>query len=396
MAKLDDIVEKINGLKSKAFDWNRDLDNVVSELGDLYFNAEIDHGNYYLTMLEQYWKMNLPREQILTGENLRNLTEEEKKWFYKYGNFKDDVPFKIAVSLHWFINVKEHYVKVLINRGIVTKFTTPKEDYGKMYTATIGLETKRPYEVIEFKLNRLNDSFANIRDTLNKLIEAFEYSRAHYIGDDFNSVVKYDMIKYWGNEELADHTPILDPEFQETGRPEIIKIPHPHKKVSVAEEKDFLRIINGAGFNEIKWPTSDDVQEKYHFDESHEPMEFKTSITGRKTYVDTNSVTYSFSNKRDADNFFYSAIEFVNNYGVKPTIHTDQKPVKIDKLEKRYYSNRWPMAKTAEESEELEKTLTHYFVSITKFHDTPIFKEEIWEMGIVFEISNKFVYGYFN
>ncbi|MBR6611975.1 MAG: hypothetical protein IKK93_06985 [Campylobacter sp.] len=392
MAKIDDILNKIQELKNNTFNWNRDLNDVVQRLNDLNFNAEIDHGNYYVTTLEQIWLLDVPKEQIQAGENLHTLTPEEREWYYKYNNFRDIERFTIAVSTHWFINAREQYVRVLINRDKLKNLTNPKEDYGNLYTIYNSNENKNPQEWVEFKLTKLEDQYAELRETLEKLMTIFEYSKKHRTRlHDLDHLVRYDVAQYFGNKD--GH--MIDDEYKETAAPELIKVQAPHRKVDVSKEYDFVNLIKNPGFDEIKWPTSDDVG-IYTFDERHEPIEFSTSTTGRKISRDTNSITFSFTNKRDADNFLFSAIEYINNNnsGVKPNIH--DKPIKINMLEKHYLSNKWPMANSQEESVELERTLTHYFVSITKFHDTPIFKEEIWENGIVFEVTNMYTTGYHN
>lgn len=393
MAKIDDILNKIQELKNNTFDWNRDLNDVVQRLNDLSFNAEIDHGNYYITTLEQIWLLDVPKEQIQEGENLHTLTDEERSWFYKYGKLRESGPFKIANSTHWFINAREQYVRVLINRGTLKTLKSPKEDYGELYTAYNSADLKKSPEWVEFKLKKLDDQYSELRETLEKLMTVFEYSKTHRTRlHDLDKIVKYDVAQYWGNKEKR----IIDDEYQETAAPELVKVQAPHKKVDVSREFDFVNLIKAPGFDEIKWATSDDVS-GLTFDERHEPIEFKTSATGRKVYVDTNSVTFAFTSKRDADNFLFSAIEYFNNdlNRIQPTIHVEN-PIKIEKLEKHYLSNKWPLANTPEESAEYERTLTHYFVSVTKFHDTPVFKEEIWENGIVYELTNMYTFGYHN
>lgn len=397
MAKIDDILSKIQELKDNTFNWNRDLRDVVQRLNDLNFKAEIDHGNYYITTLEQIWLLDAPREQIQAGENIHTLTEEERQWFYKYGKLRESGPWKIASSTHWFINAREQYVRVLINRGILKEFNSPKEDYGELYTAYNSVEGRKAPEWVEFKLTKLEDQYSDLRETLEKLMTIFEYAKTHRTRlHDLDHLIKYDVALYWGNEEAAEHKHIIDDEYQETSTPELIKVQAPRKRVDISREFDLVNILKSPGFDEIKWPTSDDVSE-LTFDESHEPIEFKTSTTGRKISVDTNSVTFSFTSRIDADNFLFSAIDYFNNsYArIEPTIHIE-KPAKITMLEKHYLSNKWPIANNPEESTKLEKTLTHYFVSVTKFHDTPVFKEEIWENGIVYEVTNMHTFGYHN
>jgi hypothetical protein len=397
MAKIDEVLNKIQELKDNTLDWNRDLNAIVDRINNLYFNAEIDHGNYYLTTLEQIWYLDVPKEQIMSGENLHSLTDEEREWFYKYGKFKEPRKFKIANSTHWFINVREQYVRVLINRGSLKEFKGPKEDYGQLYTQYNSEDNKKPTEWVEFKLNKLDDQYSDLRETLQKIMTIFEYCRLNHVClPGLENIVKLDISLGWGNESAANFRHVIDDEYQETARPEIIKVRKPFKKVDISKETDLISLLKGPGFDEVKWPTSDDVGQ-YTFDESHEPINFETSKTGRRISIDTNSVTFAFENKLDADNFLFSAIDYINNdnSGIKPSIHLDQ-PIKITQLEKHYISNKWPMANNAEESAEYERTLTHYFVSVTKFHDTPVFKEEIWEMGIVFELTNKYDFGFHN
>jgi hypothetical protein len=101
-----------------------------------------------------------------------------------------------------------------------------------------------------------------------------------------------------------------------------------------------------------------------------------------------NGIKKEFTSLKEADNYFYSLVDYINLLKIKPTIHPTADVQKIASLEKHYLSGKWPIAKTAEESESLAKELTRYNVYVTKFHDTVVVKEEIWEMGIVYIITN--------
>ena len=103
---------------------------------------------------------------------------------------------------------------------------------------------------------------------------------------------------------------------------------------------------------------------------------------------DNNGLTKNFNTLFEAESYFYSIIDFINKGNIKPEVHPLNSPQHIDFVEKHYLSDKWPMARDEAESARLEEELTKYVVSVTRFHDEIALKLEVWEMGIVYIVTN--------
>ena len=108
MSKLDDLLEKFDELDTKSFNYNRDYAEVMRQIDELSFIGEIDHKNYYLSMLEQIF---VQRENSDIWD-LITLNDDQREEFYTKG-YISDFPngFKIADSLHIYISSVEKYVQ---------------------------------------------------------------------------------------------------------------------------------------------------------------------------------------------------------------------------------------------------------------------------------------------
>lgn len=353
MSKLDNLIEAINEYTDGVFDYNKQLHELMDQFNELSFIGEIDHGIYYLTQVEQIYKCDS------NGcDQLYTLTYEERENYYKTGKLPKEICcYKIASSVHWYVNPKEKFVKVFVNRNTIKSLSTPKEDYGKIYEE---FSKKKWSETAQFKLDEIDDNV--VRNTFNKIIKVMEFSKMHELPNgDWDFKVQQDMAKYWGN--ISQH--IVDDEYQETLRPELIKIPHKHKTVSMMNHSSFIDLLMSPGFDDIDW---DNI----------------------------GNFNISFDNALEAENFFYSAIDYINNARIKPTVHPTREPQLIKKVEKHYLSGKWPTAATQEEAYELEKKLTKYEVNVTKFHDDIVIRMQVWEFGIVYFVTNLWTPGAMN
>lgn len=349
MSKLDNLLNEFDEIDKKTFNYNRDYAEVMRQLDELSFIAEIDKGNYYISMVEQVFEID---------ENgyfeLITLTDEQRESFYRKRTIPGIGNFKIANSIHIYISGKEQYVQVFVSRGIIKELGDPQDDYGKVYTEYNREQLRRPGEKAEFKINELKEDDIG-RVVLSKLVKAFELSKVNSIDvDKFDLKVQQDMAKHWGN--LNNNDKLIDKEYQETDRPELIKIPQPHKRYDVANDIELRNIIYGTGFDEINY--------------------------------EANGVTRQFQGVNGANAVFYSIIDFVNNAQIPRIMHPTRDPQVIMSVEKHYLSGKWPIAKDEAESEELKQKLTKYEVAVTKFHDDIVVKLEVWEMGIVYVITN--------
>lgn len=355
MSRLDELLDKFDELDKKTFNYNRDYSEFVRQLSELSFLGEIDSEKYYLTLLEQVFVLRDHTTELVT------LTDEQRECFYTKGYIDGINKFKIANSLHIFINSDKEYVQVFLQKGILDKLASPKDDYGKLYerflntaSHTQSFDDAESLSRSEFIISNLDDSDAG-KETFKKLLKVLRLSKTNTIDvSNFDLKVYQNVSKYWGNLKHKDR--LIDDEYQETAQPEIITIPQEHKFYPVRNDKNITKIVFGPGYDEINY--------------------------------EANGYTKQCESLTEAKSLFYSTIDFVNRSKIQPTVHPTADPQVISSVEKHYLSNKWPIAKTDAEADELTKKLTKYEFAVTKFHDTVILKMEVWEYGIVYIATN--------
>ena len=355
MSKLDTLLEQFDDLDRQTFNYNRDYAEVMRQIDELSFIGEIDKNDYYLSLLEQIFVKD-PEDG---NWDLITLTDEQREEFYLNGSisaYPDG--FRIASSLHIYLNSKEKYVQIFASKGIIEEFGDPKDDYGKVYTEYNKNQAQRQAERAEFRIPELKDDDQG-KIVLTKLLKVFERSKSNTINvHDFDLKIKQDMSECWGN--LQHNKRLIDKEYQETNRPEIITMKqiedYKYKKYEVLADYDLKHTLLGPGFDEIDY--------------------------------DNNGLTKNFNTLFEAESYFYSIIDFINKGNIKPEVHPLNSPQHIDFVEKHYLSDKWPMARDEAESARLEEELTKYVVSVTRFHDEIALKLEVWEMGIVYIVTN--------
>lgn len=360
MSKLDNLLDKFEEVKAQSFNYNKSYSEVMRQISELSFIAEIDKDDYYISMLEQIFV-----EDDDGNTQLITLDDSQREQFYTKGTI-DDYPygFRIADSLHIYINKKEQYVQIFNSHNIIEKFSDPREDYGKVYTEFNKDGAKRYlYERAEFKINQLPDDDIG-KETLTKLIKVFELSKTNTVNvADFDLKTTQNVSMFWGNLKHKDN--LIDDEYQETSAPEYIELPHSHKDFNVESDLTLKNILLGNGYDDINYDNG--------------------------LHDENGEVGKSFNSLVKAESYFYSIIDYINKGKIIPTIHPGRKPQHIDYVEKHYLSNLWPTPPDNATDEDLEKIReenTRYKVYVTKFHDNVIIKLEVWEYGIVYIVTN--------
>ena len=356
-SKLDDILTRFDEIEALNFNYNRDYAQVLDQLENLSFIGEIDHKNYYLSILEQIF---VQREDSDVWD-LITLNDNQREEFYTQGSISDfPNGFRIADSLHIYINSVEKYVQIFNSRNIITKFGSPREDYGKVYTEFSKDSQKRYlFEKAEFKIDNLSDDDeknARIKATFRKILKAFEISRTNAINvNEFDLKIYQNMSQYWGN--LNNKERIINDEYQESDRPELIEVINPKRAYNINRDMELKNMLSRPGFDDIDYLN--------------------------------NGVTRKFNSVFEAENCLYSIIKYVNDGNItKFEKEISIMPQRIETLEKHYLSGKWPIASTEEEANALKKELTKFEVCATKFHDDVIVKMEVWDMGIVYVLTN--------
>lgn len=353
MSKLDNLLEKFDELDTKSFNYNRDYAEVMRQIDELSFIGEIDHKNYYLSMLEQVF---VQRENSDVWD-LITLNDDQREEFYTKG-YISDFPngFKIADSLHIYISSVEKYVQIFNSRNIITQFGSPRDDYGKVYIEfNKDSEKRHLFEKAEFKINNLPDDDPG-KNVLNKLLKVFERSKTNTIDlSSFDLKVYQNISQYWGN--LNNKERIINDEYQESDRPEYIEVKNPKRTYNINRDMELRQMLSRPGFDDIDYLN--------------------------------NGITRNFNNTFEAENCLYSIIKYVNDGNItKFEKEISIMPQRIETLEKHYLSGKWPTASTEEEANEIKKELTKFQVCVTKFHDDVIIKMEVWDMGIVYVLTN--------
>lgn len=347
MSKLDSLIQEIDEYRNRFFDYNRDFSTVLEQIENLDFLGEIDHDSFYMLQIEQVWV-----KDENGNKTIHSLTSEEIDELFYNGGVAALGEIEIANAIHWYVNLKEEYVKAIVSTNYDGEFTiridSPKDIYGEVFEN--ASKPNSPYRVTDFVVSKLEDE--NAKSTFEKLIKVVKQSNTARISQDFDERIKQNMSFYWGNIKHKER--LIDDEYQETDIPELIEIPRPHKYVDLRLDRKFFNLVHGAGYDEINYKECGYIKQ--------------------------------FLNATEASDYFYSAIDYVNNnhFFIKEE-GVDQH---ISKVEKHCLSNKWPIAETAEESERLKRELTKFEVGVTKFHDEIILKLEVWEMGIVYIITN--------
>lgn len=355
MSKLDTLLEKYTEVEDFSFNFNRDFNEVLRQIEELSFLAEIDRDNYYLTFLEQ----------IFVKENgkwsLVNLDDAQREEFYTKGHI-DAYPngFRIACTLHMYINSVEEYVQTFVSREIIKEIKDPKDDYGTVFTEYHKSTVNRPFERSEFVVKDLEDDNP-AKEVFNKLLKAFKVSKTNKLDiSNFDLKVYQDVSMYWGN--LTNKSHLIDDELQESAAPERVDVPAKYKKYSIDLDKELYKTIHGTCFSSVDYYTNGYVKECNSYSE--------------------------------AAGIIFSLVDYINEGKVEMKVHPEYDKQHIDFLEKHYFSNMWPTISVEEgkdaekEADELSKKLTKYEVAVTRFQDEIVFKLEVWEYGIVYVITN--------
>lgn len=347
MSKLDDIVTIIDNYNESFFNYNRDINSVLEQLENLEFLGELDHNNFYMLQIEQVWVYTVDGKRVL-----HTLSSEEREELYNTSKLEMFPKFEIANALHWYVSLKENYVQVILSTNYEDEFEikieSPKDAYGRIYEQT--MKPNSTFEKTDFVVTSLEEN--NVKDTFGKIIKIAKQSTSSFMPPDFAEVVQKNMSFYWGNKKHNER--LVDDIHQETDMPEIIVLPQEFTKIDLRLDKKFFNLVHGLSYDDIDFENCGYIKH--------------------------------FVNIKDASNYFYSAIDYVNNNHFY--IKESQTEQNITQVEKHYFSNKWPIATTQEESERYNKELTKFTVSVTKVKDEIILKLDVWEHGLVYIITN--------
>ena len=117
MSKLDDIITEIDNYKESFFNYNRDLPKVLEQIENLDFLGEIDHDSFYMLQVEQVWV-----KDENNNKTIHSLTTEEIDELYYNGVIPEYGEVELANAIHWFINLKEKYIKAIISTSYDGEF----------------------------------------------------------------------------------------------------------------------------------------------------------------------------------------------------------------------------------------------------------------------------------
>lgn len=340
--KLDQLLSNLKTQKQEIYTFKTHESDLLNAIENLAFLGELDKKNFYFMQIPQIWKTDENNKKVL-----HTLTDDELDEFYFYKGVNSLGEISIASCFLWFINLEKSYIRLFCVSDVADKdfldFNNPKDSYGKAYEYfSQGNKLIQSYEFLIKDLEE-NDP---IRITISKLITVVNCSSILNISEEFDSRNKQNVALYWGN--LHHYDRLIDDIHQETAEIEYIQAVKPDLKENLDFNKNLLDVINGPSYEELDY---DDFSYKATFDNAYQ-----------------------------AENHFYSIIEFLNE--------TKCPFDKIEKLEKHYLSGLWPMCTTEEESEELNESLQKFEVGVTKFQDKYAVKLEVWEMGIVYIITN--------
>jgi hypothetical protein len=330
MTFLDTIVNDIHAIEKAIFHLDSNtLETTMQRIENIGFVGQIDHNNLYMSILHQI-------RNDRNGE-IHSVTEEEACEFYDTGLIKEWHGFKPFAWTFWFFNMDKNYIRALVSYHADAN-KRPKENYGIMYNdLKPQVVTKIPRKVI-YETTIEESGYA---DTWTKLKEVIFHGKNNLIKTgSFCKRVTYDTAVYFGDRE-KDESVLLDDEYKETSRAELIKIPVKHKPQDIRYDVKALNIMRGAAFKQIDFENDGYIKE--------------------------------FDNIPELNSYFYSLIEYINSCEEK-NLNNQCIPL----VEKHYYSNKLPAGDTSK----------FYKVKMTNFLGKMVVEAEVAELGIYYKITN--------
>jgi hypothetical protein len=362
MAYLDDIINEIHAIKDNIYKFNDNgIKELIERIENVSFQGQVDHNVLYMAMLHQI-------TNECTGE-LHTITAEEAEEFYVTGMIKEYHGWKPCSASFWFFDMDRNYVRAYISYNADMN-KLPKENYGILY------ETLKPKVIQQLHMPIVYESLtenSEYAETWRKLKEIIKFGKNNLIHTgNFCRKVTYDTATYFGTKEIGNTSTnsLLDDEYKETARPELIKLPVSHKNINVititGDGKDphrnnLLSVINGPSYSTIDFETFGYIKSDF------------------KKLIDLNA-------------FMYSLIDYINN-GAQAVLNGQ----KITCLEKHFFSNQievpaddsfdFENPDKTENTSKLDATKL-YKISVTKFLNKIVIEAEVKEYGIYYKISN--------
>lgn len=349
MSKLEDLVNAIQTREDSYFDLHEDWNTFLDLLSELDFTGEVyNEEEAYLQTLVQVKRCDsvLANKYKDDVKELYTLTADDAKEFYTTKVLTPVKEFLTDTSVHMFLALKKKIVICYVGRNMDFN-KTAKENYGILFQRNQPkYYDKQPPKAVVAKVNLNSCTDEKTVKVLEGVITALDYGRENHI-KAFEQIISYPHSMIWGVDGKKVNV-LTDEPMLETQRAEYVTLPVAHKSIaSVAYDDEFLAVVGGACFETLN-------------------------------YAD-NGIVRTYNTEKAAKDVFYTIIDYINN-------KYDQG---IEKLEKHYYSNKWPIAKTEAEAEANRAKYTKYEVSVSKVTGNIIcVKLEIWNRGVVYDITN--------
>ena len=124
MTYLDEIVSDINDIEKSIFNFDDELNTIMSRIEEIGFIGQVDHNYLYMAMLHQ-----IINEK--TGE-IHNVTVQEADQYYISKDIVGWDYFKPFAWTFWFFNMDKNYIRAQVSFNSDGK-KSPKENYGILY-----------------------------------------------------------------------------------------------------------------------------------------------------------------------------------------------------------------------------------------------------------------------
>jgi hypothetical protein len=340
MAYLDDIINEIHAIEDSIFKFNDEtIKTIMERIQNIDFQGQVDHNVLYMVILHQVIKK--------CKGTIHTLTREEAEEFYLTGKIEKYCGWEPFAASFWFFNFDKNYIRGLLSYN-ANMNKLPKENYGILYNEL------KPHVVAKIPRQVVYETWiekSEYEDTWNKLKEIIIFGKNNIINTgNFCKKVTYDTAVYYGpnvDKVNKDEDFLLDDEYKDTLRPELIKIPQKHTPQDIRNDLKVLYIIRGASFKQIDF--------------------------------EGDGYTKEFDNIPDLNSYLYSLIDYVNS-GVEKDAEGNEylNGQQITCLEKHYQSNKIPMGDSTK----------FYKLHITKFLNKIVVEAEVAEFGIYFKLTN--------
>jgi hypothetical protein len=332
---LVDIVGQIKKIETSKWHFEDHEEEVAERVRELAFEGELVKNDLFISMPVSAVD---PRTKIS-----ESLSTDEVNEYIETGDISSKNNWTIDMWLTVRFDLDRDYVRIY-ETPYVSFELSPKENYEIAYTRIKEFMTASNAKVQKlphiFELDLDDYDYADDWKALK--IATTWLNKNPSVHSDLNDRVRFDKQKFFSDMNRR----VKDDQWEASNPKQRIKIPTNYTTVQL--DRAAVNTLKGTKYESLYFPAA---TEKY------------------------------FDNRDDLLNYFWSAVEWVNE-------HLTYQFHLIDKINT---SNMWPNEyeeKTGVYSPPIDPGETKYFFHCTNVQGVPILEAEVWENGTVYTLKN--------